>query len=351
MKKNLLVLILLLCCCVSYGQVSTADTEVAFERGRKMIHNKQFDQATALLDSIASLNITPDYKAKYLAVNGILQRDSMRNMARALEYFHMAEALYPQVAEMKQGPVVVDIVFASMGLANYCDSLKLYPMAIEHYEKALSLLNNVILEGVSVADKNANDINLMILSFKQCIAIDYGHNRQFEDAQSAFEELKFEYGQMKLSSDSDLVMQGWLFDTMMRYAYATMYEQDMRNCQLALGEVNELLDKVMTGLNKNDPSIREALNYQMPMILMFAGHINVKVKNYVTAINLCDNAMTWAYDDTWKPFIVNTRGEALLMQGKELEARKCWAEVRRMAPQFYDNDNPELLLGVRFGRK
>ena len=351
MKKVLFTLIALCLFGVAKAQTNIEKAEAIYEQGRTMVHQKQFKEALALWEGLVNTDITPDYKAKYLALCGVLSRDSLHSKDKALEFFHRAEMLYPEVKALKDNPIETDIIYASMGLAQYCDSVKDYTTAIQHYEKAIDFVNHVIMEGIPVVDMDYNDLNVMLLSFKQGIAIDYGHNRQFEDSQSAFEELKFEYGQMELSSDSDIVMQGWMFGCMMRQAYAIMYEKDMQDCQKAMKETNELLDKIMTGLNTGNQAIIEGLSYQMPMFLFFAATINNKVNNPATAINLCDNALTWPSADNWKPFIINTKGEAHLLNKEIDKARACWLEVKTMIPGYYDTDDGDMPLRDKFGRK
>ena len=75
--------IISLACCLAltsttHGQTAT-DTEATFELGRQMVQNRQFKKAAALLDSIAQLNISPDYKGK---VSGNKRNTAARQSAQ-----------------------------------------------------------------------------------------------------------------------------------------------------------------------------------------------------------------------------------------------------------------------------
>ena len=61
--------------------------------------------------------------------------------------------------------------------------------------------------------------------------------------------------------------------------------------------------------------------------------------------------MMWSSADDWKPSITNIKGEALLSQSKEDEARQCWEEVLKLNPHFYDNKNSGLGLNKKFDNK
>lgn len=330
-----------------YAQVAD-NAEDIFERGRQMVQRKQFVEASALWDSIANLKISPDHKAKYLAINGILQRDSLHNQTKAQQYFTQAEALYPEIEKLKSKEIEIGVIYASMGLAAQADTLKQYGTAITHYEKAIDFINNIIVEDKRGIGMNSNDLNLMLYSFEQSRAVDYGHNHQFEDAESAFEELKFNYGQMELSPDPEMVMQGWMFGCLSQQQYILMFENDMNDLTKALNETNALLNKLLRGLSSDDTAIAEGLSYQMPMFLYHAARINLKNKDADQALKLCSNAMLWTSADEWKPYITNIQGEALLVQGKEDEARKCWDEVLKLKPNFYSIEGVEHALNDHF---
>ncbi len=350
MKKAVFTFISLLCFTLSYGQTAIEQAERDYERGREMVQNKRFDEALALWDSLSARAVPDDYKAKYLALCGVLAHDSLHDTARALKYYLRAEAYYPALMQKKSGHAESGIIYASMGLGSYCDSLKLYAKAIGYYKKAIGLINHYSMQGIEVGDKSPEDLHLMLLSFKQCVAIDYGHNRQFDVAQTAFEELDFEFGQMEESSDPDLMAQGWMFGCMLQQHYAMMYEKDMNDSNKALREVNALLDKMKDGLDRQDPSINEVLEYLMPWTLWYAAHLYNKTGKPATAITLCDDALAYPSADQWKPDIINTRGEALLLQGKNEEARRHWSQVKEMKPDFYDNDGDDLTLRKKFGK-
>lgn len=347
--------IISLACCLAltsttHGQTAT-DTEATFELGRQMVQNRQFKKAAALLDSIAQLNISPDYKAKYLAINGILQRDSLHNTPKALEYFQKAESLYADIMKLRPKEIETSVVYASMGLGAQADSLKQYATAISHYEKAIDFISHLLSEGIRGANMSDFDLTVMQYSFEQSRAIDFGHNHQFEDAEAAFEELKYNYSQFELSPDTEMLMQGWLFGCICRQQYILMYEYDKQDITKALEETKALLEKLLRGLSNDNTAISEGLAYQMPMFLYHAARINLKAGNPEQAVKLCGNAMMWSSADDWKPSITNIKGEALLSQGKEDEARQCWEEVLKLNPHFYDNKNSGLVLNKKFGNK
>ncbi len=342
-------------CCLSLAAAVSAQTndsaEEAFERGRLMVQHRQFKEATALWDSIAKLDITPDYKAKYLAINGILQRDSLHNTARALDYFRRAETLYPDIMKMRTKEVEKGVVYASMGLGIYADSLQQYTTAIEHYSKAIDLINHLLEEGIRGFDMSDFDLTIMRCSFELSRAIDYGHNHQFEDAEAAFGQLEYTYGQFELSPDIDMMIQGWLFGCLSRQQYILMCECEMQDTERALKETNLLLDKLLRGLSSDSLAIGESLSGQMPMFLCHAARITLKAGDPVQAVKLCDNAMTWAPDDEWKPQLINIKGKALVKQGKKEEARQCIEEVIKIAPNFYRNPQDKHNLQDKFGKK
>lgn len=346
--------ILSIICGLAFATSSIAQTsnnaEDDFERGRQMVQSRQFTQASALWDSISHLDISPDYKAKYLAINGILQRDSLHNTTRAIDYFNRAEALYPTVTKLKPKEVEVGIIYASMGLGAQADSLKDYATAIGHYDKAIDFISHLLGEGIRGRGMSDFDLTIMLYSFEQSRAIDYGHNHQFEDAETAFEELKYNYGQLELSPDPEMLMQGWLFGCVSRQQSILMYEYDKQDIDKALADTDLLLDKLLRGLSSDNTAISEGLAYQMPMFLYHAARINLKANKPEQAIKLCSNAMLWSSADEWKPYIINIRGEALLAQGNDNEARQCWQEVLKLDPTFYDGHQDQQALQNKFGK-
>ena len=327
------------------------NAEDDFERGRQMVQTRQFAKASALWDSIAALDISPDYKAKYLAINGVLQRDSLNNSAKATDYFRKADALYPAIEKLRTKEVEVSVIYASMGLAAQADSLKDYPTAISHYEKAIDFISHLLTEGIRGVGKSDFELTITQYSFEQCRAVDYGHSHQFEDAEAAFEQLKYNYSQLELSPDPEMLMQGWLYGALSQQQYILMYETDKQDIAKALEETSSLLDKLLRGLSSDNTAISEALAYQMPMFLYHASRINLKAGNPDQAIKLCGNALLWSSADEWKPFITNVKGEALLAKGQEEEARQCWQEVIGLDPQFYTDTNVGQTLNNKFGKK
>lgn len=348
--KTAAVCLLLSLAATVCGQTSTI-TEQVFERGRQMVQHKQFREAAALWDSIAQLDITPDYKAKYLAVNGILQRDSLHNAPLATNYFQQAEALYPSIMEMRTKEVETSVVYASMGLGAQADSLGQYSTAIAHYDKAIDFVRHLLDKGIRGIDMSDFDLTVMQYSFEQSRAIDYGHNHQFDDAEAAFGQLEYNYRQLELSPDMEMMVQGWLFGCVCRQQYILMCEHDMQDTARALKETDSLLDKLLRGLASDNTAISEGLAYQMPMFLYHAARINLKAGNPEQAIKLCGNALLWSPDDEWKARLVNIRGEALLKLGNEEEARQCWEEVTGLVHGFYGSQVSGQPLQDRFGKK
>jgi tetratricopeptide (TPR) repeat protein len=346
-------------CCLTLATAAGAQTnnsnndaaELAFERGRLMVQSHRFREASALWDSIARLNVTPDYKAKYLAINGVLHRDSLRDTTLALRYFQRAEALYPSIKQMRTKEVETSVIYASMGLGAYADSLSQYSTAITHYDKAIDLTTHLLQEGIRGFDMSDFDLTVRQYSFELCRAVDYGHVGQFEDAEVAFEQLQYNYGMFELSPDPEIKMQGWLFGSLSRQQYILMLERDKNDTEHALQETNSLLDKLLSGLSSGDTTITEGLAYQMPMFLYHAARINLKAGDPEQAIKLCGNALLWTSDDEWKPAIINVKGEALLKQRKKEEARQCWEEVKQLAPGFYNAPKGTHPLQDKFGKK
>lgn len=352
MNKNIILLLfsLTLCAPITAQSNYNFEAEEHFERGRAMVLAHRFQEASALWDSITQLPIRPDSKAKYLAINGILTRDSLHNPTKAAQYFSQAEALYPDIAKLDNASIDMGIVYASMGLAAMAEEKKQYDTAILHYEKAIDLINHTLMQNMIGIGMSSNDLTLMLHSFKQSRAIDFGHSHQFEDAESAFEELKFNYGQMELSTDPEIIMQGWMFGCLTRLQFAIMYEQDKGDLTLAQAESSTLLDKLLRGLTADDPAIIEGLSYQMPMFLYNIARIDIKTSNPTQALKLCQNALTWTSADQWRPNILDVQGQAHLALNQEPEARQCWEELLKINPQFYD-PQPNATLNKKFGKK
>ena len=324
--------------------------EDEFERGRIMVRNKQFKQATALWDSIIALNITPDFKAKYLALNGVLQRDSLKNREKAHEYFKRAVALYPEIYNMDSYLIETGVVLANQGLAALADSAGQYAEAITQYEEAIKFISHLLTKGIVARGKTDDDLTVMLYSFQQGRAMEFGRNKQFEDAEAAFEELKFNYGKMEQSSDNELVIQGWLFGCICRMQYITMLRDEKKDIDRAYKETNLLIDKLLAGLSSDNTSIVEILAMQMPMFMFISAEVCLKANDTDKALTLCENALTWNSDKTLTPFIINLKGETLLALNRTDEAKHCWEQVKKLQPDFYNNNNPGLVLRDKFGK-
>ncbi len=301
------------------------------------------------LDEIHQLSLPADTKAFYLSLSGILYQDSLKNQTKAAEYFMRSVSLYPQIIQTSQGPINIGVTYASTRLAQFAEAKQQYSEAIDHYNQAITLLNHMQMENILANGMKPSDLQMCINSFKQSRAIDYYHAKQYEDAELAFNELKYSYAQMQHSTDSDLVTQGWELDLMLQQAEVGMYLKKPADTAKAYKTAYQLVEKLNKGLYGDDPNISGALMLQGPLMLIAATRAYTANHKYNEALGLIEQAMAMPSGEIWQAAIINAKGEIMLANGSVNSAKSCWAQVKIYDPQFYTTHKEEMPLRDKFG--
>ena len=347
----LLPAVLLMCVCPVSGR-DIDEAEAAFERGRMMVRGKQFRKASAVWDSIARLNVTPDYKAKYLVYNGVLQRDSLRDTVRALDYFRRAEACYPAMMQQKTDAIEIDIVHASRGLAEQAEAARRFDVAIYHYDKIIALIDHMQANIHYASNMTYNDMTVTSVGFKLSKAADYASIGRFDEAEDVFENIEGSIDFLKMSDEGEEVMQGWLLDCLSRMQRVNMYDKEMKDKTKALNEAEQLYRRVQEGLLNENPAAAQGVQSQLPQCMATVGEIFLANDRSEEVVDICRSTIgSLQSGDSVRPLISDLMGRAYLALGNETEARQCWRDVLAVDSGFYKKPGRSQILHIRWGKK
>lgn len=349
MKKFVLgAIIMLISATTAFAQNDKA--EEVYMKAADLIHQKQWKEGLELMKSNLKLDLTPDFRAKYLTMCGMLCRDSLLNRDKALDYFKKADALYDQVLAMQSDSLDITIIFAEMGLTQYADTAKQYQLSLEHCDKGIKVIRHIADNRIRAVDMDGNDLVYMYNTMRLHRAGIYNNAGDFENAEVAYDESIADFRALQLSGDSDLVTGGYSFGAMAIFGKLSMLLERKKDIPAAISTCKEM-DKILTeALNNDNETVKEVITTHLPMYLLLMSQTYLAADDLQNAIMCCNDALSWPSADMWKPIIINTRGEICLKAGDEDEARKCWEQVKELVPFFYDNDKNPYPLQEKFGK-
>lgn len=324
--------------------------EELYQAARELIRSKQWTAGAKTINEALQLNITPDFRAKYLTMCGTLYRDSIGDQQTARNYFTKADALYDEIISMKTDSLNVSLIFSELALAAYADSAKQYDITLNHYSKALNLVHHITDNRIRAIEFNGTDLLMMYNTIRLGRAFTYARAKDFENAEISYDESYADFRSLQLSDDPELVAMGYSFGLMTAQGKLSMCLYDKKDIICATATCRDMQKLINEALNSPVKEAGEGISVNVPFYLTTMAEAFLEAKELINAATCCDRALEWPNAESFRPLALHLRGEVYLAQGNEAEARRCYEEVKQLVSFFYEGDYAKSPLNQKFGK-
>ncbi len=324
--------------------------EELYQSARQLIRSKQWTAGAKTINEALQLNITPDFRAKYLTMCGTLYRDSIGDQQTAKDYFAKADALYEDIKSMKSDSLEVTLIASEIALASYAANDKQYNKALDHYAKALNLVHHITDNRIRAIDTSGADLLMMYNTIRLGRAAVYTQSKDFENAEIAFDESYADFRSLQLSDDPELVAIGYSFGLMAAQSKLAMCLYDKKDIICATATSRDMQKLINEALNSPVKEAADGVMPNVPLYLTTMTEAFLEAKELNNAAICCDRVLTWPNAESFKPLALHLRGEVYLAQGNEAEARRCYEEVKQLVSFFYEGDYATSPLNQKFGK-